>query len=304
MRRSKGFILVNALIIVLALSSIAVLVLSRAEQGVTRRLAMQEAQQMRLYLDGFEAYAQLVLERDRSGGGIDHLTEPWARQEGVFEVDRGRLSGQLQDLQGRFNINWLVDTENLRAAEGFETLARQAGLAPREIDAIRQMVTGQGLRNNRAYLSRTPPESPVGGPLTVWDQLRSVAGLRPEALDRLRPYASLLPAESALNINTAPEPVLVALFPDLSRAIVNRVLQQRRQAPFETVDDFLNLLRPELTEEAMEELERMVLSVSSAWFLARARAELGKHGRTRRIILHRRPLPQGVMVAYRADATY
>ena len=68
MRAQRGFILVNALVLVGALAAAAAVLLIRAEMSVQRQAAWQGAAQIDAYLDAFEALAITVLEADPAGG--------------------------------------------------------------------------------------------------------------------------------------------------------------------------------------------------------------------------------------------
>ena len=85
MRAPRGFVLVNALIIVAALSVVSVWLLSRAETGRARAAAAQQAVQLELYLDAYEHLAITVLDRDLPV--VDHLSEDWARADLELELD-------------------------------------------------------------------------------------------------------------------------------------------------------------------------------------------------------------------------
>ena len=68
-RRSGGFVLVNALVLVAALAAVAVLLLARAESARALRATGQTATQLTLYLDAFESLAITVLEADAASPG-------------------------------------------------------------------------------------------------------------------------------------------------------------------------------------------------------------------------------------------
>lgn len=68
------------------------------------------------YLMGAEDLAVLALREDarldaKAESAADHLGEVWAQAATPYPLDAGgRLSGQLEDLQGRLNLNLLVST--------------------------------------------------------------------------------------------------------------------------------------------------------------------------------------------------
>ena len=69
------------------------------------------------FLLGAESLAELALRLDadedgrRSDTPVDSLLEVWAQPQAPFPLDGiGFLSGDLYDLQGRFNLNGLVES--------------------------------------------------------------------------------------------------------------------------------------------------------------------------------------------------
>lgn len=201
--KDQGFVLVNALVLVAALAAVATLLLSRAEQGRSRLEAGLVADQLSLSLDGFDALALSLLARD--SGDSDHLREPWAKPRPPLALARGEVAGQIQDLQGRFNVNWLSQTDTPLAQAAFVRLLARLGLPARIADDIRRFVTpGAELADRQRWLQRDPPLDPVGGPLLSADQLADLPGLSPRAYARLRPLITALPGDSRLNVNTAP----------------------------------------------------------------------------------------------------
>ena len=67
------------------------------------------------YLMGAEGLAELALLADakqdaKAESPTDHLGELWAQPATPYPLDAGgMMSGQIEDLQGRFNIHWLVN---------------------------------------------------------------------------------------------------------------------------------------------------------------------------------------------------
>lgn len=311
----RGFVLVNALVIVAAMAAMALLLLSRAETGRSRQAAAQEAVQLRLALDGFEALARQRLGGDRDA--VDHPGEAWAQP--VIDQPLGaeteglgaHLTGQIHDLQGRFNVNWLSDRQNLRARRGFLLLAQGQGLSLAEAEALAGRITGEDTGVAPGV------SAPPSGPLGVVQQLRQVTGVDRADLLRLEPFLAALPGDTGLNLNTTTEAVLTALFPEAQRPRITQILQQRQQTPIADIDQFLQQFGPAL-EPALDDLgpdERpetllppQLFTTRSDWFEAQIMAQMppdvGDRPGTmaRRVtILQRPPLPEPVVVAYRLD---
>src|SRR5690606_20516837 len=75
---------------------------------------------------GGEALARQLLAADRRDNEQDSLDEPWAalEQRHRFEVEGDRVAIEIRDLQGRFNLNNVVDESGAPRAEGVAQLRR------------------------------------------------------------------------------------------------------------------------------------------------------------------------------------
>ena len=105
--RFRGAALITVMMIV-ALASVTVTDIV-ARQHFDLRLtqsrdAMSQARQISL---GAEAWASAILYEDARESKIDSLDENWATILPPVPVQGGQVSGQLEDLQARFNLNGL-----------------------------------------------------------------------------------------------------------------------------------------------------------------------------------------------------
>ncbi|ASP18929.1 type II secretion system (T2SS), protein K [Antarctobacter heliothermus] len=294
MRAQRGFILVNALVLVGALAAAAAVLLIRAEMSVQRQAAWQGAAQIDAYLDAFEALAITVLEADPAGGP-DTTTEGWAQPIVAVDLDRGAVTGTIEDLQGRFNVNWLAIPDDLGAQEGFARLLAGLGMPPELGTQIAGFLSPGGPLNVDAYSGLDPATRPRGGPLLDTRQLLGMPGLSRAQFDRLEPLIAALPSDTRLNVNTATPEVLAVWLPGMTAERAQRLVARRTRAPFTSVQDFLLELSPAVAAE----LDDTRISIGSEWFLARASARLDGRVASRRVVLSRHPLPVGVLVDYR-----
>lgn len=294
MRGQRGFVLVNALVLVGALAAAAALLLVRAEMSVQRQAAWQGAAQIDAYLDAFESLAITTLEADPAGGP-DAATDGWAQPIVAADLDRGSVTGTIEDLQGRFNVNWLAVPDDLDAQDGFARLLAGLGLPPELGPRITGFLSPSGPLNADAYAGLDPATRPRGGPLLDTRQLLGIPGLSRTQFDRLEPLIAALPSDTRLNVNTAPAQVLAVWLPGVSVEQAQGLVVRRTRAPFASVQDFLLDLPPAVAAD----LDDTRISTGSQWFLARASARLDGRVAKRRVVLSRHPLPVGVLVDYR-----
>ena len=295
----RGFVLLNALLLVAAFAAAAVYVLGRAEAARLRQAEQQGAGQLQLYLDGFEVLAMQLLRRDQQGGAVDVTSDIWATAIEGVEVDRGQVSGQISDLQGRFNVNWLANTQDLGAEAGFTRLVARLGLPSQLAAEITAFVRPGGPRDVASYGRLNPPVRPQGGPVLLLEQLQHIPALRPRHYARLKPYLAALPSDSLLNLNTVSPEVLTSLLPGANTAALEQVLLSRRQRPFISVEDFVLRSGAAFSLAPLPEEEELRFAVGSDWFHTSIAGQLEDRTLTRQTIIYRRPLPYGPQVAYR-----
>jgi general secretion pathway protein K len=107
-KQQQGVALLTALLIVFLASLIATELAGLQQLAIRRSTLLQHQQQARLYTLGAEQWAMTLLIRDASSGDTDHPGEDWAILPPAFPVQGGSITGRIEDLQGRFNINNLL----------------------------------------------------------------------------------------------------------------------------------------------------------------------------------------------------
>jgi len=107
-KQQQGVALLTALLIVFLASLIATELAGLQQLTIRRSTLLQHQQQARLYTLGAEQWAMTLLMRDARNGDTDHPGEDWAILPPAFPVQGGSITGRIEDLQGRFNINNLL----------------------------------------------------------------------------------------------------------------------------------------------------------------------------------------------------
>ena len=108
--------------------------------------------------------------------------------------------------------------------------------------------------------------------LVQLDDLLAVPGWTPELVDKLRPYAIVLPMATPVNVNTAPAEVLASLSPALSLMEANALVERRKQAPYKDVNQF----RSEALKGQQQTDLNTPASVKSDWFLVESHIKLDR----------------------------
>jgi hypothetical protein len=251
MSRDRGAVLINALVIVLAISAVAAALLTRSESARIRSSDSQNAHQLSLYLDSAEALVPGLLDEVIDGSAA-HLGQAWASDALSFPIDRGSVAVEITDLQSRLNVNWLM-RDDAYVQDLFAALFAELDLPQSLLREITEFVAPNGPRSVNDYLSRRPSVLPRGGPLRTLDDLREVTGMT-------RPFPPLVQTE----------------FLDRDTPILS--LSELRERVIEVLE----------TEE-IEDLPLDRLSVSSNRFQADLTAELGGLSQRRKLVFRIRP---------------
>lgn len=275
MKGARGFVLVNALVLVAAMAAAAIFVLGRAEENRVKLTASQQAAALRMALGAFEANARAQLALDARAGPIDGLDDGWATPLVDVPLDGVVLSGRVTDQQGLFNINWLSLPENADMRAGFQQLLGELGLSAALGTAIAEFVSQDGIGSTGLRRS-DPAMIPQAGPVLILDQLLALPQVTPRTLARLRTRATALPTATALNVNTASEAVLRAALPALTASQLNTLLRRRADAPYETVNVLINELQLDTDiDDNPDAVNPARLAVASDWFAGQAEAQIG-----------------------------
>lgn len=243
--RHSGVALITAILVV-AIATIASVAMATSMQiALHRAQTLQESELAWWYAEGVEQWVLTILQRDAETSQIDSLDEPWAQPVDYLPVDEGALRGRIEDLQGRFNLNNLASPDPAQAARysgHFQRLLLLLEVGTEfEVAALAAVVrdwvdedlepTGFDGAEDNYYLGLTPPYRTANRPMIDASELMAVKGMTREIYERMRPYVTTLPATgTALNVNTASEPVLLSLVESPSPELV-AFIESRLEAP-------------------------------------------------------------------------
>lgn len=302
MRRDRGIALLNALVMVAAIATLAAGLMIQAGHSLDRMARASGSQQAALHLDTALLLVGPVLRADwLRTPDLDHSGEPWARAPLEADIDRGRMVARLSDLQGRFNINSLADAADAAAARGFERLLRRLGLPVALGPEIAGFVQPRGPVRPADYAARAVPVRVPGGAVDRVEALRLVRGMTEEHYARLAPFVAALPPRTPLNVNTAPQEVLGAVLPAASPADAARLVAERAVTPFANMADFEEragrLIHPGVIAQAQAPAGGF--AVSTRWFEARVVLHLDGRAYRRILTLERSPEDGEALIAHR-----
>lgn len=250
---------------------------------------------------------------ESSKGPADHLGEPWAipladvqlrdflsadQNVAADQLDglpEAFLSGSIVDAQSKLNVRNLVANgqPSAQAVAAFQKLFQSLGLPADQVMTLVQGLVriwpapppkteGQG-GEPPAAAPPTPVRSDANAALAptrvqdlVW------LGLPQSTVEAIKPYVTVLPAATTVNINTASAEVLAASAEKMDMATAQRLVGHRQREYFDTLQ-MANALLP----SGGAQLSSAMHNVSTQYFEVQGRLRLDRLWVQEQSLLHR-----------------
>jgi general secretion pathway protein K len=273
----RGAALILAMLVAALAATVAVALAAEQQRwfaDVGNRREQVQAQS--LALAGVQ-WARQILNDDARHGTIDHLGEPWAYPLPSTPIANGTISGNIEDAQGRLNLNNVTVDGAVGTAERmrFAQLFAARGLDPKILDALADWIDPDAApRANGAedgyYAQRSPTALAANAPLVRGAEFTAVRGAGTPAWAAIGAEVAALPAGTALNINTAGADVIAAAIPDLVGDKMAAFIADRARKPFATMAE----LRDRLPRDTALPPDAIFV-FSSSYFLVSVRSRQG-----------------------------
>jgi len=309
-RNQRGAALLTAMIIVTLITTLAASMVWQQWRAVQVEVAERARLQSSWILSGAADWAKLILAEDAKTGGVDHLGEPWAvplaeaRLSTFLAADKDNntdtgpeafLSGSITDVQSRYNLRNLVDNTGKVSAT--------------EVSALKNLLqainVGAGVADRIAaglHDSISPPASGTGSqsaPLLPSDVSQLAwLGVDADSIHLMKPYVTILPMATPVNVNTASPEVLLAAIPGLDRGTAQRIVQTRQRNYFKSTGEMLALVPKNIADAVLPSQ----ISVSSAYFEVRGRLRLGDRALEESSLMERRGTTIAVLSRQRENS--
>lgn len=266
MKSQRGAAILTAMLTVVLVASLASATLWQQWRGVEVEAAERSRMQSAWILSGALDWARLILREDaRSNSATDHLAEPWAvplepaRLSTFLAADRSDtlaadasqeafLSGRITDLQSRLNVTNLVQKGAVDApsALAFTRLFELLDLPDTELILMLDKLRLAQPAPAGAVVAGAPvvaaSESDAAN-VTLWPQtIDQLAwfGLSARSIAVLRPFITILPVRTPVNLNTAAAEVIYACVEGFDLADAHRLVQARNAKPLAAPSDALS----------------------------------------------------------------
>lgn len=290
-RAQRGVALITAVMIVAIAAAVAAKIAFAHQLWFRQMENVGDRGATDLLRRGALHWASVALLEDAAQNSIDHLGEPWAQGLPTLPVEGGAIHVSVEDAQGRFNLNNLLQNggqPSTADVQVFQRLLVTLKLDPLLANALLDWmdadsnVTSPGGAEDVDYLALKTPYRAANQPLTSVDELRLVRGFDAKTMQVLLPYVTVLPpgVRTTININTA-SPALLAALTNLDLAWAERVAENRRSKPMNNVSDLASLL------PAGSQLPSALASVKTDFFLITLDTSIGRHQRRTVALLRR-----------------
>jgi general secretion pathway protein K len=275
MRNQRGVALIIALILVALATILATKLTFDGFIERRRTMGVLAAEQALQFGFGAEALAADALAQDaQSNGSQTTLAAPWAQPSQAFPITApddpegepiGTMQGQLEDMQGRFNLNNLARvvagapgapvsqaTQDPQPLEQFQRLLALVGLEPKWAAIARDWIDADDIpgspdgAEDQVYTSQVPPYRTGNWPMMSPTELMNLPGFGADRYRLIAPYVTALPSSMvSINICTAPAVVLESLADDLNGEYNPEMLASGRKAGcFPDLNTFRNVVGP------------------------------------------------------------
>lgn len=286
-RKQRGIAAITAILVVTLATVLAVDLLWELNLEVRQTENLLVRDRATQFALGAEMWVGDILKQDlqnADGAVYDHLAEDWARDIPPLPVDGGTVDGAIEDMQGRFNLNNLVDQYGRRNDVQYDIFSRLLEVLELPVDIAdavvdwldaNQLPEGIGGAEDDIYTLRDPPHRTANYFFQSATELLAVDGIDGEIFAALEPHVTALPLAAAgettsINVNTATPVVLQALDPAITPSDVEQWIVDRLGTPWEEMQGFYDVAPDDVQQNLNAELD-----VGTNFFQLKVIASLG-----------------------------
>ncbi len=269
--RDRGVALITAMLITAMATMVAANLAWDNALDVRRTMVLLNRDQAFQVALGAESWVIGILHQDLEDSETDHLAEIWAMELPGLPIEGGEVFGAVQDLQGRFNVNNLVDDNGAideESVKQFQRLLlslgldqRYAGVAADWIDNDIEASFPDGAEDS-IYTGRLPPYRAANQALSSVSELAAIDGMDKLTFNALEPHITALPGRTNVNVNTATPAVLQSLDENMTVADVESLIAERETGGFTDVQSaFSSRVTPEILPSLEDSTQYFQLKV-------------------------------------------
>ena len=269
--KDRGVALIMAMLITALATMVAANLSWDNALDVRRTMVLLNRDQAIQVALGAESWIISILHQDLEDSETDHLGEIWASELPGLPIDGGEVFGAVLDLQGRFNVNNLVDQNGVVDEESLEQFRRLllaigldprfAGIAADWLDNDIDPAFPDGAEDS-IYTGMIPPYRTANQTLSSVSELAALDGMDKLTFNALEPHITALPGRTNINANTATAAVLQSLDESITVADVENLLAERESGGFTDMQNsFSSLVAPDVINKLDESTQYFHLKV-------------------------------------------
>jgi len=295
MKGEKGFALVLTLVVTALLVAAAVELVYQVYVDTSLNRSFRDGQQASLLAESGIYGGIKLLQMATSGQGYTSLSDKWALPV-KQEDDTGRIEITITEESGKINLNGLIQPNNIDINAATLAILKGLGAQLQIPDSVWNALADwidaddiplPGGAESSYYKTLHPPYSAHNGRLTTLNELSLVKGFTPDMIARLAPFVTIyanqgtnLVAQAVtVNVNTAPQEVLMALDSRITAGMAEQILEQRKLSPFKTIGD-LSRVNPLLATISSLTCQGTVFRITARGFVKDAARTIEAVART------------------------
>jgi general secretion pathway protein K len=315
-QQQKGSALIVALLIVTLVATIATMITLQQQTQIAQTSLILNNDRTYLYAKAVQNWAISTLldnlqqaqeQAMNTSSNVNYIiVDALPKSFEEIRINHAyRITGHIDDAQGRFNLNNLVNKKyeshfvNLMLAldpaldsDDAKAIAKATRewvtRPPEEQKTVENNISEQQATTtaksgiSRAYLKHKPPYRAAQALMASASELRLIKGMTPSLYLRLQPFIIALPKTTPININTASAPVIASLGTGIALSEAIQIVQNRESAPFSQLGDFLN---DNMTQRA--NISRSEITLNSTYFLVTSECQTDSEKTTLSTLLYR-----------------
>jgi len=316
-QKQHGVALLAALILMLAIVLILTNIFYRHQIDVSQASASLHGDQALLIAMSGEGWAGDLLSTKNDNRDVDDYGEIWAQAMPLLPVEGGTLEGCISDLQGRVNLNsfsaynsaslnqeinsfgkmgvakaWLNLMDTLQISSSPDRVATIVDWVDRDSSVVNSWGAEQP-----DYEGLTFPRMVANDLISDTSELAAIKGYSVQEVQMLLPWVTALPELTSININTAPERLVLALGGEDGQQFLDIVNQGR---PFSDINRFHQDLEAYFLiplADVKKRWPQALVSVNSDYFQLYLEVTLGEARIQVKSIMDRKNRPKPVIIA-------
>jgi len=245
LRFQSGMALISAVLVAALVASVAIVLVARAHQWLNQLQNRQNFVVAQAIAYSAIDLARFTIRDDMRNNSVDHRKEAWNLPIPEIKIEEGVASGQLEELQGRFNLGAIVSAGQLdqSAVDGFARLCSAIGVS-----------SGLAQTLASAVKKDLDAKREAGGsgvfPYVLLSDLSRLEGFDADTLQKLEPYVAILPEKMPVNVNFATAEVLQASMEGMTSSDAAAVISRRGNKHFANFNEFVAALPENLRSKA------------------------------------------------------